>query len=93
MVLHLYPLVYLPMTAAFRAADPGQATGQVIHREYYGHDCVVLVTTGDSDQPLRARCPGRSPVQAGDTVLISANGDVTAWPRPDPVRVRPGEGR
>src|SRR5215469_3648199 len=24
MVLHLYPLVYLPMTAAFRAADPGQ---------------------------------------------------------------------
>jgi iron(III) transport system ATP-binding protein len=59
---------------------PGQAAGQVIHREYYGHDCVVLVTTGDSDQPLRARCPGRSPVQAGDTVLISANGDVTAWP-------------
>lgn len=24
MVLHLYPLVYLPMSAAFRAADPGQ---------------------------------------------------------------------
>ena len=24
MTLHLYPLVYLPMTAAFRAADPGQ---------------------------------------------------------------------
>jgi iron(III) transport system permease protein len=24
MVLHLYPLVYLPMAAAFRAADPGQ---------------------------------------------------------------------
>jgi iron(III) transport system ATP-binding protein len=59
---------------------PGQATGQVIHREYYGHDCVVLVTTGDSDHPLRARCRGRSAVRAGDTVLISANGDVTAWP-------------
>ena len=24
MVLHLYPLVYLPMAAAFRAADPSQ---------------------------------------------------------------------
>lgn len=24
MILHLYPLVYLPMAAAFRAADPGQ---------------------------------------------------------------------
>ena len=24
MTLHLYPLVYLPMAAAFRAADPGQ---------------------------------------------------------------------
>jgi iron(III) transport system ATP-binding protein len=59
---------------------PGQATGQVIHREYYGHDCVVLVTTGDGKHPLRVRCPGRTPVQPGDTVLISANGDVIAWP-------------
>jgi iron(III) transport system ATP-binding protein len=60
-------------------SEPGQATGKVIHREYFGHDCVVLVDTGDGDQPLRVRCPGRSPVQAGDMVLIRADGDVIAW--------------
>jgi iron(III) transport system ATP-binding protein len=59
--------------------EPGQATGQVIHREYYGHDCVVLVGTGSDEHPLRVRCSGRSAVQAGDKVLISAQGDVIAW--------------
>jgi iron(III) transport system ATP-binding protein len=59
---------------------PGRVSGQVIHREYYGHDCVVLVSTGNSGHPLRVRCPGRSPAQAGDTVLISAQGPVIAWP-------------
>jgi iron(III) transport system ATP-binding protein len=58
---------------------PGQTTGQVIHREYYGHDCVVLVGTDDEANPLRVRCSGHSPVQAGDPVLISAAGDVIAW--------------
>jgi iron(III) transport system ATP-binding protein len=58
---------------------PGQATGQVIHREYYGHDCVVMVGTDDEEHPLRVRCPGHSPVQAGDMVLISAEGNVIAW--------------
>ena len=59
---------------------PGQTTGQVIHREYYGHDCVVLVGIGDAgEHPLRVRCSGHSPVQAGDRVLISAAGDVIAW--------------
>jgi iron(III) transport system ATP-binding protein len=57
----------------------GQAAGQVIHREYYGHDCVVLVGIGDGEQPLRVRCSGVSPVQAGDKVLISAQGNVIAW--------------
>jgi hypothetical protein len=51
----------------------------VIHREYYGHDCVVLVGTGDGDHPLRVRCSGLSPVQAGDMVLMSAEGNVIAW--------------
>jgi iron(III) transport system ATP-binding protein len=60
-------------------SGPGQAIGKVIHREYFGHDCVVLVDTGDGDQPLRVRCPGRSPVQAGDMVLVAADGDVIAW--------------
>jgi len=63
-----------------QSGDPGRATGQVIHREYYGHDCVLLVATGDGEHPLRVRCPGQSPVQAGDTVLISADGEVIAWP-------------
>ena len=62
-----------------QACKSGQAAGQVIHREYYGHDCVVLVGTGDGEQPLRVRCSGHSPVQAGDRVLISAQGDVIAW--------------
>jgi iron(III) transport system ATP-binding protein len=60
--------------------EPGQASGQVLHREYYGHDCVVLVGTGHDGHPLRVRCPGGSPVQAGDKVLISARGEVIAWP-------------
>jgi iron(III) transport system ATP-binding protein len=64
---------------ASEPCGPGQATGQVIHREYYGHDCVVLVGTGDDQNPLRVRCSGQSPVQAGDPVLISAAGDVIAW--------------
>jgi hypothetical protein len=52
----------------------------VLHREYYGHDCVVLVGTGQDGHPLRVRCPGGSPVQAGDKVLVSAQGEVIAWP-------------
>jgi iron(III) transport system ATP-binding protein len=62
-----------------KPCKPGQATGRVLHREYYGHDCVVLVGTEDNERPLRVRCPGRSPVQVGDTVLMSAGGDVIAW--------------
>jgi iron(III) transport system ATP-binding protein len=60
-------------------SEPSQATGRVIHREYYGHDCIVLVDTSDRERPLRVRCPGRSPIQTGDTVVISAQGDVIAW--------------
>jgi iron(III) transport system ATP-binding protein len=59
--------------------EPGHAAGRVIHREYYGHDCVVLVDTGDRQQPLRVRCPGGSAFQVGDDVSMSARGDVIAW--------------
>ncbi len=59
--------------------QPGQTTGQVVHREYYGHDCVVLVATTEHQQ-LRVRCPGRALVDVGDTVAVSAAGDVVAWP-------------
>ncbi|MGH3279759.1 MAG: ABC transporter ATP-binding protein [Trebonia sp.] len=59
---------------------PDRVSGQVIHREYYGHDCVLLVNADDGGRPLRVRCPGRSPLQPGDSVLISAHGSVIAWP-------------
>lgn len=62
-----------------RPAEPGQTTGKVIHREYYGHSCVVLVETIHGGHPLRVRCPGGTPLQPGDTVIISAQGDVIAW--------------
>ena len=58
---------------------PGRATGRVVHREYYGHDCVVLVQVGDTADPLRVRCPGQSPVDVGDAVVVSATGVAMAW--------------
>jgi iron(III) transport system ATP-binding protein len=54
-------------------------TGRVVHREYYGHDCVVLVDLEGSEHPLRVRCPGRAPVEVGDAVVVSADGEVVAW--------------
>jgi len=59
--------------------EPGRAIGRVVHREYYGHDCVVLVDVGSGKFPLRVRCPGSSPVEVGDEVVMSARGDVVAW--------------
>ncbi len=63
------------------------ATGRVIHREYYGHDCLVLVDIGDDAPALRVRCLGRPGVAVGDDVAISVSGEVVAWPA-DP-RSRP----
>ncbi len=57
----------------------GGAHGQVTHREFYGHDCLVLVDTGDG-QPVRVRCPGQPPVEVGEEVALSARGQVVAWP-------------
>jgi iron(III) transport system ATP-binding protein len=59
---------------------PGATAGRVVHREYFGHDSLLVVSTGNGDQPLRARCPGRAPAEVGDSVTITAIGDVTAWP-------------
>ncbi len=55
-------------------------TGTVVSREYYGHDCVVLVSVEGEDRRIRVRCSGRSPAEFGDTVAIAATGDVVAWP-------------
>jgi iron(III) transport system ATP-binding protein len=60
-------------------SEPSQIIGKVIHREYNGHDCIVLVEASDVGHPLRVRCLGRTPFQPGDTVIISAQGDAIAW--------------
>jgi len=61
-----------------------QPVGRVAQVEFYGHDCVVLVSPTEGGGPLRVRCPGRPPLQLGELVAISARGEVTAWPRPEP---------
>lgn len=55
------------------------ATGRVLHKEYYGHDCLVLVDIDGGTHPLRVRCIGRAPVGVGDVVALSASGEVVAW--------------
>jgi iron(III) transport system ATP-binding protein len=60
--------------------DTVQATGRVINREYYGHDCVVLVSLDDGNCTVRVRCPGRAPVELGEAVAVEASGEVMAWP-------------
>jgi iron(III) transport system ATP-binding protein len=65
-----------------RVAVSAHAIGRVVHREYYGHDCVILVDLNGTDRQIRVRCPGRAPVEVGDAVALCAHGDVTAWPAP-----------
>lgn len=59
--------------------DKGRTNGRIVHREYYGHDCVVLVDVDGEDQPLRVRCAGPSRYEVGEAVAVSASGDVVAW--------------
>ena len=66
-----------PLTGAQH--DPGQSTGRVVHREYYGHDCVVLVETAEGGPSIRVRCIGQSLVAVGDLVALAATGDYLAW--------------
>lgn len=72
-----------------RPAAPGpvgEATGTVVHSEYYGHDSMVLVRLDDHPGDLvRVRISGRAPVDVGDPVALSAAGEVVAW------AVTPGE--
>jgi iron(III) transport system ATP-binding protein len=62
----------------------GPATGVVVHREYYGHDSMVLLDmsrrTGGDTQPVRVRCSGKPDVDIGDLAQVTAEGDVVAWP-------------
>ncbi len=61
------------------AGSTAPAAGRVVHREYYGHDSVVLVESPDLEQTLRARCSGGTALSVGDSVGISVSGDVVAW--------------
>jgi len=67
-----------PLTDMHR--EPGQTVGQVAHRAYYGYDCVMLIDVGDGEYSLWVRCPGCTPIQVGDTVVLSATGEIVAWP-------------
>lgn len=64
-------------------ADGGRASsglrGVVVHREYYGHACVVQVDV-DGQYQVRVRCPGHAHVNVGDAVVVSASGEAVAWP-------------
>ncbi len=55
------------------------ARGRVVHREYYGHDCVVVVDVAGL-APVRVRCSGSPEVGIGDQVEVVASGEVMAWP-------------
>jgi iron(III) transport system ATP-binding protein len=71
-------------------ASPGRVAGRVIHREYYGHDSVLLVEVGHDEAPVRVRCAGRSPVEVGAEVALSASGETVAWAAATQGRRQPG---
>jgi len=60
-------------------SDP--ATGRVVDRQYFGHDCMLVVSTGGG-RSVRVRCGGQDTPQLGDAVALSVDGDVVAWPAP-----------
>jgi iron(III) transport system ATP-binding protein len=66
-------------SAAGPVASLGLA-GRVVRREYFGHDCLVVVATSEESEPLTIRVAGRPPVEVGDHVSIAAHGEVVAWP-------------
>lgn len=64
-------------------SPPAPVSGTVVHREYYGHDSVVLVATSEPS-PIRVRCGGALSVEVGDTVTLLARGETVAWPAGGP---------
>lgn len=58
--------------------------GMVVHREFYGHDAVLLVATENCPGVpiVRVRQPGGSSVKAGDTVRLSASGETVVFRGP-----------
>lgn len=60
--------------------EAGRSTGRVVHREYFGHDSVLLIESDEEWPPMRVRCTGRSLVAVGDVVALTVTGDILAWP-------------
>jgi iron(III) transport system ATP-binding protein len=59
----------------------GPSSGRVLHREYYGHDSVVLVEVAGVAEPIRVRCSGTVEVSPGQHVDVHASGTTVAWAR------------
>jgi len=71
----------LSLLAAGNGQGPaGAPRGRVTHREFYGHDCALVVDLDGASQQVRVRCPGQPPVEVGETVAVVARGPVLAWP-------------
>ena len=73
-------VVLKPLSVEAGTSDPGgPATGRIVHREYYGHDSVVLVDMNRADHLLRVRASGPAAFEVGDRVSVFVTGDVVAW--------------
>lgn len=64
------------------ARRAGILSGKVVQREYYGHDCVLVVEAAGRD-PLRVRSSGEGLPDVGAPVALTAEGaEAVAWPAP-----------
>jgi iron(III) transport system ATP-binding protein len=63
----------------------GGVPGTVLSYEYFGHDAVVRVRTeGDALPDLVVRITGGGALAPGESVGLSVEGDVVAWPKITP---------
>jgi len=72
------------LTRVSEGTEPaGGAMGRILHREYYGHDSVVLVEVGPPEHLLRVRASGPAAFEVGERVRVSVMGSVVAWAEND----------
>lgn len=65
--------------------DSESPTGEVMDREYYGHDQMILVQM-PSGQILRCRCSPNTPVEKGDRVSLSIRTPVSLFQSTNEIR-------
>lgn len=61
------------------SADSASSHGQVIEREFYGHDQVIVIRL-NSGQIINSRCGSELIIQPGQQVAISLLGPVSVFP-------------